>query len=57
MQRNGITIAFMWIWIDPREGSECHRGLCLSEALVNLNTSKLLEGFCHGWVHLQIVRI
>ena len=28
-----------WLWLDPREGSECHRGLCLSEALVNLNTS------------------
>ena len=40
-----------WLWLDPREGSECHRGLGLSEALVNLNTSQLLEGFCHGWVH------
>ena len=40
-----------WLWLDPREGSECHRGLCLSEALVNLNTSKFLEGLCHGWVH------
>ena len=40
-----------WLWFDPREGSECHRGLSLSEALVNLNTSKFLEGLCHGWVH------
>ena len=40
-----------WLWLDPREGSECHRGLCLSEALVNLNASQLLEGLCHGWVH------
>ena len=40
-----------WLWLDPREGSECHRGLSLSEALVNLNTSKFLEGLCHGWVH------
>ena len=40
-----------WLWLDPREGSECHRGLSLSEAFVNLNARQLLEGFCHGWVH------
>ena len=40
-----------WLWLDPREGSECHRSLSLSEALVNLNARQFLEGFCHGWVH------
>ena len=40
-----------WLWLDPREGSQGHGGLGLSEALVNLNTRQLLEGFCHGWVH------
>ena len=40
-----------WLWLDPREGTQSHGGLCLSEALVNLNTSKFLEGLCHGWVH------
>ena len=40
-----------WLGFDPREGSECHRSLSLSEALINLNTSEFLEGLCHGWVH------
>ena len=40
-----------WLWLDPREGTECHRGLGLSEALVNLNARQFLESFCHGWVH------
>ena len=37
-------------WRDE-EGAQGHGGLSLSEALVNLNTSQLLEGLCHGWVH------
>ena len=40
-----------WLWLDPREGSQGHGGLSLSEALINLNARQLLEGFCHGWVH------
>ena len=49
----------LWIWLahaawfrlDPWEGTERHRGLGLSESLVYLNASQLLEGLCHRWIH------